>query len=349
MREIVNDVLAELDRGEAFALVTLISERGSTPRALGAQMLVRGDGSIAGTIGGGLLEATMMQEAAAVLRTGRSRVASLRLAGRSLTEEEMLCGGSAEVLVAYVLPGDPALRAAAAGIAAAMAASRRAWLFSFFAPAPAPAETDVAYCLLDEDGTSVGDAPCSADDLRALVAKIGVHGTTTLPDGRQVHAETVDRPTRAVVCGAGHVALALAPVVARAGFRVVVIDDRVEFADAGRFPDAERVVALDSFSDAFSALAVDEHSYVIIVTRGHQHDLNVLAQALRTPAVYVGLMSSRGKWSKIAAGLREQGLGDDDIARVRTPIGLPIGAETPAELAISIVAEMIQVRAESKA
>jgi len=344
MREIVNEVLDELRRGEAFALVTLISERGSTPRALGAQMLVRRDGSIAGTIGGGALEATMMEQAADVLRAGRSRIASLRMAGRSVTEAEMLCGGSAEVLVAYVPPGDPALRAVAAGVADAVSASRRAWLFTFFAPEAQG--TDVTYCLLDEEGASVGDAPCTAEDLRALVGKIGVHGTATLPDGRQVHGETIERPSKVVVCGAGHVALALAPVAARAAFRVVVVDDRPEFADPGRFPDAAQVVALDSFARVFEAVSLDEHSYVVVVTRGHQHDFSVLAQALRTPAPYVGLMSSRSKWKRIEAGLREEGLGDEEIARVHTPVGLPIGAETPAELAVSIVAELIKVRAE---
>ena len=92
-------------------------------------------------------------------------------------------------------------------------------------------------------------------------------------------------------------------------------------------------------------MAVDDHSYVVIVTRGHTHDMNVLEQALRTPARYVGLMASRSKRQRIADGLRAAGFGDDDLARIHSPIGLSIGAETPAELAISIVAEMIQVRA----
>lgn len=343
MREIVDDVLAELATGRPFALVTLISERGSTPRSAGAQMLVRRDGSIAGTIGGGLLEATMMRQAADSIREARSQVAGLQLTGRSVADEEMLCGGSAEVLIAYVPAADAGLRAVGEAVAAAVAGARQAWSFTFFTPGEE--HVDVAYGLLLEDGRTVGDAPIPAGDLRRLTGKIGVHGTTTLPDGRQVHSETIELPTRAVICGAGHVALALAPIAAHVGFAPVVLDDRPEFADPGRFPSAARVIMLPDFSDAFVDVALDDHSYVVIVTRGHQHDFSVLAQSLRTPAAYIGLMSSRSKWKKIDAGLRELGFGDADVARIHSPVGLAIGAETPAELAVSIVAEMIQVRA----
>lgn len=343
MREIVDDVIAELEAGEPFALVTLVGEHGSTPRSAGARMLVRRDGSTAGTIGGGLLEATMVREAREVVAEGVSRVSTLRMAGRSVAEPEMLCGGSAEVLIAYVSPGDAALGAICTAVATAVAEGRPTWLFTVFSGAGS--EAAVTYCLLDEGGRTVGQAPCPADELRGLLRSIGVHGTATLGDGRRVHAEAVGRPCTVLVCGAGHVGAALAPVAAAVGFRVTVVDDRPEFATRERFPAAGRVAVLESFDDVFAAEPADEHTYVVIVTRGHQHDAGVLSRALRTPAAYIGLMASRTKWAKIAAGLRELGFGDDDLARVRTPIGLEIGAESPAELAISIVAELIQERA----
>jgi len=343
MREIVDEVLSELEGEKPFALVTLVSERGSTPRAAGAQMLVRGDGSIAGTIGGGALEATMMEKAGEAIASRRSEVTTLRLAGGSIAEAEMLCGGSAEVLISFVPPGDAALSSVCRGLREAMAAARPARLFMFFAAGRDP--VDVDYCLLVED-TIVGEEPCDARELRRLAGKIGVHGTAALPDGRQVHAETVERPSRAVICGAGHVAAALAPVTEHVGFRTTVLDDRAEFADACRFPTASEVVALKSFDGALAEVGVDERCYVVVVTRGHQYDFDVVVQALRTPAAYIGLMSSRTKRQRIETGLREAGFGDADIARVRMPVGLAIGAETPAELAVSIVAEMIEVRAE---
>ncbi len=342
MREIVDEVLAELRAGHDLALVRLVSDQGSTPRAAGAEMLVRRDGSIAGTIGGGLLEATMMRQAAEVLDRGRSETSAFRLRGRDVdSADEMVCGGSAEVLIAYVAPGDPTLAEVCAALRAAEAERRRAWLFTVL---PRDDGGAVEHCLLHEDGTVVGNAPCDVDALRKTVGKIAVHGTASLPDGRDVVVEAVDPPVTAIVCGAGHVGRALAPVAANAGWRVLVLDDREEFAAPDRFPGAQ-VELIASFDGCLSRLPIDEQSYIVIVTRGHTHDVTVLEQALRTPARYIGLMSSRTKVRRITEALRDKGFGDDELARLRSPIGLPIGAETPAELAVSIVAEMIQVRA----
>ena len=341
MKEILDEVLALLDSGEDFALVKLIGDRGSTPRAAGAEMLVRRDGSIAGTIGGGLLELTMMREAAGVLETRRTRVVDLRLAGTDLkTEEEMVCGGSAEVLITYVPPGDAELREVVAAVKATRAARRRAWMFTVQPPEDGG---DVEFCLLGDDGELVGARPSEPKVLRTAVGKIAVHGSTTLPDGRGVLVEQVEVPAKAVICGGGHVARAVAPAALAAEFAVTVLDDREEFADPRRFPGAK--VVLGAFDGALERLSIDASSYVVIVTRGHVHDMDVLVQALRTPARYVGVMASRSKRARMVAALREAGLGEDALARVHSPIGLDIGAETPAELAVSIVAEMIQVRA----
>jgi len=344
VREILDDVLALLDAGEEFVLVKLAADRGSTPRAAGAEMLVRRDGSIAGTIGGGLLELTMMREAAGVLEARRSRTVDLRLAGRDLaSDEEMVCGGSAEVLVSYVPPGDAALREVLAAVAAARAARRRAWLFTLL---PAEDGAAVEYCFLGGDGEVTGVRPCEPRALRTAVGKVAVHGSTTLPDGRRVLVEQLEAPATAVVCGGGHVGRAVVPVALGAGFSVTVLDDREEFADPRRFPGARTVLA--PFSGALERVGVDVTAYVVIVTRGHTHDMDVLVQALRTPARYVGLMASRSKRARMVAALEEAGLGDQ-VARVHSPIGLDIGAETPAELAVSIVAEMIKVRAGKSA
>lgn len=345
MREILDQVLDQLAKGEESALVTLVSERGSTPRAAGAQMLVRADGSIVGTIGGGLLEATMMGQAREVIRQRRSRVTSMALSGRSVEAEEMLCGGQAHVLIAYVPPGDPLLSSVCRALADAVLRRRRAWLFTVVSRDEAAAR--VSYCLLADDGQMVGDRPCDGEALRRLVGRIGVHSMASLPDGREVHMESVDPPTQAVICGAGHVSQALAPVAQSAGFQAVVLDDRPQFANRDRFPQAAQIVVLPGFDDAFAEVQVDQHSYVVIVTRGHTHDYSVLTQALRTPAAYIGLMSSKTKSKHVRQALQEEGFSPSEIARVHSPIGLSIGAETPAELAVSIVAEMIQVRASA--
>lgn len=341
MREILDETIEQLESGRDFALVKLVADRGSTPRAAGAEMLVRRDGSIAGTIGGGLLELTMMRAAAEVLEARRSRVTDMGLAGTDVdSEEKMICGGSAEVLITYVPPRDPELLKVCAAIRAAIAAQRRAWLFTIM---PAVEGAAVEHCLLGEDDSVVGARPCEPKVLRTAVSKIAVHGSTRLPDDREVLVEPLDVPATAVICGAGHVGQALAPVALGAGFRVVVIDDREEFANPQRFPGSE--VVLIPFDGALERLDVRENSYIVIVTRGHVHDMNVLQQALRTPARYVGLMASRGKRARIWTALKDAGFEEADLERVHSPIGLDIAAETPAELAISIVAEMIQERA----
>jgi xanthine dehydrogenase accessory factor len=345
VKEILDDVLALLDGGEDFALVKLIGDRGSTPRSAGAEMLVRRDGSIAGTIGGGLLELTMMREAERALEDGAGRLVDLSLAGTDLADgEKMVCGGQAEVLITCVAASDPQLREVLAAARAERAARRRAWLFTLLPPQDGG---DVETCLLDEDGSVVGARSYDARELRTAIGKIAVHGSTTLPGGRAVVVEQIEVPPTVVVCGGGHVARAVAPAALAAGFAVTVVDDREEFAAPSRFPGAK--VVLSRFDGALSRVGVDEASYIVIVTRGHTHDVDVLVQALRTPARYIGLMASRRKRAKIAESLAGAGFGEDALARVHSPIGLDIGAETPEELAVSIVAELIQVRAGKSA
>jgi len=343
MREILHEALSLLKNGEPFALVTLVAQQGSTPRAAGAQMLVRPDGSIAGTIGGGLLEATMMRESAEAIAAGRSHLSAVALTGESVSGPTMICGGNAAVLVAFVPAGDSGLRDLLGALSGARADGRAAWLYTFFAAEPGP--TEVSYCLLQDGADPLGELPCASAELHALAGKIAVHGSAQLPDGRSVSVEALLPPTTAVICGAGHVAQALAPVAAAVGFDVVVLDDRPEFAAAERFPDASGVVLLESFEDAFAGLAITPRSFIVIVTRGHVHDFSVLEQALRTPAGYIGLMGSTSKREKIFRALAADGFSAADLERVFSPIGIAIAAETPAELAVSITAELIRVRA----
>jgi xanthine dehydrogenase accessory factor len=147
------------------------------------------------------------------------------------------------------------------------------------------------------------------------------------------------------VFGGGHVSLQIVPLAARVGFKVVVVDDRAEFADPHNFPEAWKVHQYP-FEDVLDKFPVDESSYFVIVTRGHIHDKTVLTQALRIPAKYIGMIGSRRKRNMIYDALLKEGFTKDDMDRVHAPIGLDIGAETPEEIAVSIVGELIKVRAE---
>jgi xanthine dehydrogenase accessory factor len=137
-------------------------------------------------------------------------------------------------------------------------------------------------------------------------------------------------------------------MAALAGFRVVVIDDRAEFANAERFPDADEVCIIADFSRALDGLAIDADSYIVIVTRGHAFDRVVLEAALKTDAGYIGMISSRRKRDAIYAALTAEGISIEALARIHSPIGLPIGGETPEEIAVSIVAELISERYKKK-
>ncbi|MEO1237282.1 MAG: XdhC family protein [Planctomycetota bacterium] len=161
--------------------------------------------------------------------------------------------------------------------------------------------------------------------------------------GERVSFEhVVEAPPKLVIAGGGHVGLALANVAGPMGFEVVVVDDRADYASAARFPVAQTVVG--DIATELSRMELDASCYVVIVTRGHQHDAEALEAVIRSPARYVGLIGSRRKVHMILKGLREEGVEESFIARVYTPIGLAIGAVTPGEIAVSIAAELVAVR-----
>ena len=158
--------------------------------------------------------------------------------------------------------------------------------------------------------------------------------------------EEYDKPTTAYLFGAGHVGLALEPILRFVDFKTVVLDDRAEYANRERFPDADEVIVLDSFEDSFKDIETDEDSYIVIITRGHMGDYDVLKGALKPKRAYLGMIGSRTKDKILYDKLREEeGVTDDEIRNIHAPIGLEIHSETPEEIAISIVAEMINSRA----
>lgn len=154
-----------------------------------------------------------------------------------------------------------------------------------------------------------------------------------------------DAKATVFIFGAGHVGQALEPVLRYVNFTTRVIDDRPDFANRERFPDADEVVVIDSFFNAYQGMETDENSYIVIVTRGHSADYDVLKQTLKRTTAYIGMIGSRGKVAEVYRMLREDGFSQADLDRVYSPIGTSIFAETPEEIAVSIAGEMIKVRA----
>jgi xanthine dehydrogenase accessory factor len=251
------DIFEEIVRlkahGRSSALATIVECRGSSPQKQGAKMLVRDDGTIMGTLGGGCIEADVVAYARMAMQDGQPRTVPFEL-----TEKEggLVCGGTLTVYIEPVF-ADP----------------------------------------------------------------------------------------RLVVLGAGHVGKALAKLARFAGFQVTVADDRAQFANRDSIPDAHEIV-VSEFTNVFSSIPVNRGTYLVVATRGHNHDFEAVRAALRTDAGYIGLLGSRRKKGILINTLKAAGFPQEDIQRVIIPVGLPIGSVTPEEIAVSIMAQIIQHRRE---
>jgi xanthine dehydrogenase accessory factor len=249
--DIYNEIVQLRNSGRTCAIATIVECRGSSPQKQGAKMLVRDDGSLLGTLGGGCLEADVRQAALMAMRDKSPLTLPFEL-----TEKEggLVCGGAVLVYIEPVLP---------------------------------------------------------------------------VP--------------HVVILGAGHVGKALAGLAKFGGFRATVVDDRREYANPEHVPEATDLIVKD-FGSAFEDLSVGEETFVVVATRGHNHDLDAVKAALRTGAGYIGLLGSRRKKALLFKALRESGIDQEDVDRVITPVGLDIGSRTPEEIGISIMAQIIERR-----
>jgi len=252
------DVFEELVRlrnlGQKCALATIVEVRGSIPSYESAKLLVREDGSLLGTIGGGCVEAEVWTAARDVLDTEKPRRLTFNLGQDAAYDNGLICGGQLEVFVEPVLP---------------------------------------------------------------------------VP--------------HAFIFGAGHISKSLSKVATLAGFVTVVIDNRESFANRDRFPEAQEVHA-EEYEELFPKLAINETSYLIIVTRGHRDDMRILKLAIATPARYIAMIGSKRKVLNVIRELEKEGVPRAAFERIHAPMGLDIGAISPEEIAVSVTAEMIAVR-----
>jgi xanthine dehydrogenase accessory factor len=340
---IAKTVCERLGEGVALVLVSIISLQGSAPRHGGSKMLVDAGGKSYGTIGGSLLEAAAINEAGAVLGQERSRLMHFDFTG----ESGMICGGRAVLLLDY-LPATEENLSFFRRWYEAVREGRDCCFLTAFKDRDGGVEV-VGHGLCGADGEAVGDyawAKQETEKLRAALCGATAAALLALDDDTRVFVDPV-RKARTLYCfGAGHVAVPTAHLAAMAGFRVVVVDDRAEFASAGRFPEAAEVIVTGDFGSALEGLEIDGDSFIVIVTREHRYDRVVLEQALKTEAGYIGMISSRKKRETIYAALMEEGVARQELDAVHSPIGLAIGAETPEEIAVSIVAELISERSK---
>ena len=332
MKQLVARTLERLTAGERVVWCSILASSGSSPRGAGARMAVFADGSFLGTVGGGAVEQHAFSEAMEVHRSGAEHAKSFCLRPNEVADIGMICGGNVTVYFQYLTEKDiPALET----MRRAMEENADAWLC----------------CLLREEKIA---------DMGIYVKGSGLPHVQTLTPAEVepllganavyrkgepgYYVEPISQGERVYVFGCGHVSRELVPVLAHVGFSVTVYDNRPGLASREHFPAADQVL-LGEFTRFGEQITITDRDYVVIMTPGHQADYEVLERVLRTPARYVGCIGSKAKVAATQKKLREAGISEADIQRTVSPIGLPIGGETPAEIAISIAAQMIACRA----
>lgn len=344
MRTLIKDIIRLLEGGQSLALATIVQQRGSVPRESGARMVVGQDGSTAGTIGGGVLEAFICHEAMDVIQDRQNRWLELNLNSRTF-DADMFCGGTVSILIEHIDAGEEACREFFRVIFNHLKYQTPIWLVTWLDSSAPGYET--SRFLINDVGEIIsraGDMPAGMDSLLPQIQKVRTFSEFS---DTGLLVEYLDNAKPAFIFGGGHIALKLVPLLDMVGFKTVVIDDRPEYANKKRFPAAGQI-HVGEFPTVVPALEIDEHSYVVIITRGHTWDQQVLAQVLSSQAAYIGMIGSKSKRDAIYRSLREQGFTDRELERVFSPIGISIGAQGPAEIAVSIAAEMIKVSAAQR-
>ena len=324
MKKLLDAMLAALARGERVALCSILASSGSAPRGAGAKMAVFEDGSTLGTIGGGAVERLSGLRALEAMKSGKNELGSYALHPSDVNDIGMICGGEVTVYFQIFSPQQRDEIAVLKRWREMLDESVDLWL------------------LLTLDGELVKDFRVLT---RAELPQEQRSLFTTRALWRDgLYIEPLARAGRVYIFGGGHVGCALVPVLASVGFRVTMYDNREELAKPARYPTADEVI-FGSFADIFGKVTLTADDYAVVMTPGHQADYEILSQVLRSDATYIGCIGSRGKVAKTRERLRGDGFAEAEIDRVHAPIGLPILAETPEEIAISIAAEMIEHRA----
>ena len=333
-------------------LATVVRTKGSTPQKPGAKLLVRKDGSGIGTLGGGCVEGDIWFAAKEILRRNSGPEYRDYLLNEDIAAKDgLVCGGT---MYFFLEPlgeplGQPAdfldygqemLQAYESGNPVAVA---------MVVKADGDRGIPGAKIMLREDGSTFGTLGDPELDELALegarrVAELGTNEHMMTHFGAEIYVEGFTTPPTLVLVGGGHVAKATYNLAHMLGFRIYVVDDRPEFANAERFPDAEETIVVPDYTKAMDQVPVNANTFIVIATRGHWFDDLALESAVRTPAQYVGLLGSRRKTILIYQRLIQLGISADRLKDVHAPIGLDIGALTPEELSVSVMSEIIMRR-----
>ena len=348
MESVFRAAVDEARSGNEHVIATVIRTSGSTPQKSGAKLLVRKDGSGVGTLGGGCVEGDIWFAARQLLKRGGSaEMRDYELNEELAAQDGLVCGGTMYFLIDPVRDGDTYGEFAEEVVAAYEGGKPVAIVNIVKAPANSGLVVGKRMLVRENGATSgsLGDEKLESDSARRAreLMALGKNDYVVANNGVEYYVEAYTTPPTLVIAGGGHVSKALAPIAKSVGFRLFILDDREEFANAERFPEAE-IVQVGEYETGLHQLPINANSFIVIATRGHRYDDSALASALRTPASYVGLLGSKRKTILIYEALLKRGFSLDDIRRTRSPIGLDIGARTPEEIALSIMSEILMFR-----
>ncbi|MDR1857169.1 MAG: XdhC family protein [Desulfovibrio sp.] len=312
-------------------LLTVVGTEGVVPRTVGTRAILAGD-VLQESLGGGLFEAAVLEQARPARKEGRSLVVR---AGRDCGSDAAFKGGSLLVLCESLRPEQAEVFALAGRMR--HEGIQGLWTVDM-TDASRPGRK------LHVPASMPGTDALPADALADLVGELRDGDVPAYDEGVRCYVEPLEPVPVLLLCGAGHVAREVADLASGVGFDVDVVDERQEFADPARFPGARRCIALPGFEGLVEAMGIGRRHFVAIMTGDADSDGKCLAQTVASRARYVGMLGSRGKRESMFARLREGGVPDAELAAVCCPIGLGIGAVTPREIAVAIVAELLAAR-----
>lgn len=348
MEPVFRAAVEELKEERPVAVATVVRTSGSTPQKPGAKLLVKADGSGVGTLGGGCVEGDIWFAAQELMkRGGAAEMRDYQLNEDLAAQDGLVCGGTMYFLIDPIRQAGDYLDFAGEVVAAYEGGKPVAIANLMVAPEGSSYRVGDKM-LVREDGQTVDTLGNEQLDRQAArrareLMAMGKNDYVVTDDGIEYFIEAFTTPPTLVLVGGGHVSNAIAPVAKSVGFRLFVVDDREEFANAERFPEAE-IVRSGEYAETIRGLPINANTFIVVATRGHRYDDAALAAAMETPASYVGLLGSRRKTILIYEELLQRGWPIERVKAVHAPIGLDIGGRTPEEIAISIMGEILAFR-----
>lgn len=351
--DIMQEIVSALQSQERVMLATIISTTGSTPASALSKMLVKDNGkSWLGTVGGGCLEGEVLEESIQMYPSGKAKILTFHL-NETNVDQGLICGGSLDVLIEPMTKRDILTMQEAMEL---RDEGNDCVIATFLSPG---GDVEEKVCLTTATGPNNGTEALD-DRLKRVNALLSSSETLKLKEaiGKASHrnetqrvvttsgemvVEPVSGTPHLVIFGGGHVSKYISRAASMAGFRITIIDDRPEYANVVRFPEARRTLAVE-FNEALSHIPVTTSTYIVIVTRGHRSDEELLEKVVGLPAKYIGMIGSKRKVLTTYEHLVEHGISVEELNRVHAPIGIEIGATTAEEIAISVVAQLIAVR-----